>query len=269
MPKLTVIIPTYKPQQYLWECLASLTAQTLAKDVYEVLLVLNGCNEPYKTSIEEYIAKEMQDVTIRLIQTDAAGVSSARNIGIEEARGEYISFIDDDDYVSPTYLEELMAKAAPGTVVFSDVLALDDATKTISEDYFMHRSFLRNISKASPTLFSIRALLNAPWGKLFARDIIGEHRFNPRYKNLEDCLMMLEVSYAIKHRQITSDNAIYYYRHRANSAATAPRSVRAKLWNGMMIMLEYTRVVLRKPCCYNYPFVLSRYAATIKSSLFG
>ncbi len=268
MPKLTIIIPTYKPQAYLWECLASLSAQTLSKECFEVLLVLNGCNEPYKSDIESHIAEKMQGVAVRLIQTNTPGVSNARNIGIEEVKGEYIAFIDDDDYVSPTYLEELMSQAAPGTVVFSDVLPFDDETGIISETYFMHCSFLRNASVDSPSLFGIRALLNGPWGKVFHREIIGEYRFNPRYKNGEDSLMMLEISYAIKHCRFTSDKAVYYYRQRGNSATTASRSFLAKLWNSTKMMLEYTRVLLRMPCRYNYPFVLSRYAATIKSSLF-
>ncbi len=268
MPKLTIIIPTYKPQTYLWECFASLSAQTLSKECFEVLLVLNGCNEPYKSDIERHIAENMQGVAVRLIQTDTPGVSNARNIGIEEASGEYIAFIDDDDYVSPTYLEELMSQAAPGTVVFSDVLPFDDETGAISEEYFMHRSYLRNVSVVSPTLFGVRALLNGPCNKVLHRDIIGECRFNPRFRNSEDSLMMLEISDKIRHLKFTSESAVYYYRQRSNSASSAYRSTAAKLMNSMRLMLAFTRTVLKSPFSYNYPFILSRYAATIKSSLF-
>ncbi|MCF2604299.1 glycosyltransferase family 2 protein [Parabacteroides distasonis] len=54
--KIFVIIPTYKPQAYLWECLDSMVAQTFPKEEFEVILVLNGCTEPYKSDIERYIA---------------------------------------------------------------------------------------------------------------------------------------------------------------------------------------------------------------------
>ena len=53
--KISVIIPTYKPKEYLWECLDSLYNQTLSKQDFEVLLVLNGCDEPYKSNIRKYI----------------------------------------------------------------------------------------------------------------------------------------------------------------------------------------------------------------------
>ena len=53
--KISVIVPTYKPQAYLWECLNSLCLQTLSKEDFEVILVLNGCCEPYKTQIQQYL----------------------------------------------------------------------------------------------------------------------------------------------------------------------------------------------------------------------
>lgn len=55
--KISVIIPTYKPKAYLWECLDSLVAQTFAKKDFEVLLVLNGCLEPYRSEIEHILKK--------------------------------------------------------------------------------------------------------------------------------------------------------------------------------------------------------------------
>ena len=64
---ITVIIPTYKPQNYLWECLNSLQSQTLPKDDFEVVLVLNGCSEPWKGEIEKFIAINMQGFNVNFI----------------------------------------------------------------------------------------------------------------------------------------------------------------------------------------------------------
>ena len=105
--EISVIIPSYKPQDYLWRCLDSLDGQTLAKDKFEVILVLNGCKEPYHGQILNYIEKH-KDMKIRYEQRDSDGVSFARNIGIELAEGRHLTFIDDDDYVSPRYLEALL-----------------------------------------------------------------------------------------------------------------------------------------------------------------
>ena len=85
---ISVIIPTYKPKDYLWECLDSLSCQTIEKSKFEVLIILNGCNEPYNTQIIKYIESQ-QNVQWRLFQTDEPGVSNARNIGLDKAEGEY------------------------------------------------------------------------------------------------------------------------------------------------------------------------------------
>ena len=68
--KISVIIPTYKPQDYLWECLKSLVAQTFPKEDFEVILVLNGCCEPWKSNIQQYIDDRMQGMNVKYIQTD-------------------------------------------------------------------------------------------------------------------------------------------------------------------------------------------------------
>lgn len=101
--KISVIIPTYKPQSYLWECLDSLRNQTFPKSDFEIFLILNGCKDPYQSQIENYLLIH-EICNLRLIQTDQLGVSNARNIGLDCANGDYITFIDDDDYVSPYYL---------------------------------------------------------------------------------------------------------------------------------------------------------------------
>lgn len=105
--KISVIIPTYKPQDYLWECLDSLVAQTFPKEDFEVILVLNGCHEPWNSTIREYIDTRMQGMNVNYMHTNQGGVSNARNIALDKVKGEYITFIDDDDLISPTYLEVL------------------------------------------------------------------------------------------------------------------------------------------------------------------
>ena len=95
--KISVIIPSYKPQTYLWECLDSLKNQSFPKEYFEIILVLNGCNEPFYGQISLYLDNNMADYRLHLIQTDQSGVSNARNIGIEKASGDYLTFIDDDD----------------------------------------------------------------------------------------------------------------------------------------------------------------------------
>ena len=113
---ISVIIPTYKPKAYLWECLDSLIIQSFPKEDFEVILVLNGCDEPYKSAIENYISTKMQRMNINFINTKQGGVSNARNLGLDVARGKYITFIDDDDYISSSYLQDLFNIANRDTI---------------------------------------------------------------------------------------------------------------------------------------------------------
>ena len=102
-PKITVIIPTYNPQNYILDCFESLEKQTFSD--YEVLVILNGEEHPY----EEYLQCKLNSYSFRakLFYSKVKGVSIARNIGLDKAQGEYIAFIDDDDYVPSNYLSEL------------------------------------------------------------------------------------------------------------------------------------------------------------------
>ena len=85
---ISVIIPTHKPQRYIEVCLRSLDAQTLDKNRYEVLIILNGEKEPYYSTIQHLL--DSYELNGRLLYTDVAGVSNARNIGLDNAEGNYI-----------------------------------------------------------------------------------------------------------------------------------------------------------------------------------
>ena len=124
--KLSVIIPTYCPKDYIWECLGSIAQQTLSPEMFEVFLVLNGCDEPYRTQIQLYIDGNMSHLNVHFLQTDQGGVSNARNIALDNAKGEYITFIDDDDYLSPTCLEEMCRLTTGDNIVCCYPYAFND-----------------------------------------------------------------------------------------------------------------------------------------------
>lgn len=263
--KISVILPTYKPQDYIYECLGSLRDQTLDKSLYEVIIILNGCNEPWHTQLRKYIEDNMSGLSVRLIQTDRGGVSNARNMAIDRAAGEYITFIDDDDYVSPAYLEELLKNSSPDCVALTDSLYVNDDTGEISSDNSHHRRFEINRKKGSPTLFESRVFFNGPVMKLIHRDIVGKRRFDIRFANGEDNLMMFRISDKVKNISYTSPAAIYYRRIRENSATTRYRTRTEIYKNALKIMGQYLKYILNNPFGYNYPFVLSRFAAELKS----
>ena len=119
-PGISIIIPTYKPGSYFKECLASIANQCINKDILEIIIILNGPQEPWRDTINLWINECGLTSISKFLLTNESGVSNARNIGIDNANGEYITFIDDDDYISPQYLEELLKVSSPNCVGLSD-----------------------------------------------------------------------------------------------------------------------------------------------------
>ena len=105
-PKISVIVPVYKAEAYLHRCVDSLLAQTFTD--FEILLVDDGSPDKSGEICDEY-AK--MDKRIRVFHKENGGVSSARQCGMDHARGEYTIHADPDDWVDPTMLEELYRKA--------------------------------------------------------------------------------------------------------------------------------------------------------------
>lgn len=249
--KISVIIPTYKPQTYLDECLESLDKQTFGKDFYEVLIILNGEKEPYATDIQEKLSR--YSFYSEFFYTPVAGVSNARNIGLDNARGEYVCFIDDDDYVSPAYLEKLYESASPNVVSLCRPQAFLDETRdyvrygtTETYDRFSEGDFV------SPS--KVRKFFNGPCMKLISMSFIQGRRFDIRFKNGEDSLFMFLISDKMKRCRLASPQAIYYRRFRQNSAMTRDRSIKEVLINSLRMIAEYTRIYLSAPNRYSFVF---------------
>lgn len=99
-PLISVIVPVYKAEKYLPACLDSLLAQTYQN--FELLLVDDGSPDRCWEILQQYAAR---DARVRIFRKENGGVSSARNFGLRQAKGEYISFVDSDDFVAPQYLE--------------------------------------------------------------------------------------------------------------------------------------------------------------------
>lgn len=262
--KISVIVPTYKPKEYLWECLDSLVAQTLPGSEWELLLVLNGCCEPWRTEIENYISSKMQGMNVVFVQTDTPGVSNARNIALDRACGEYITFIDDDDYVSPQYLEELLSKASEKIISLCYPLSFVDGTDCY-EPYYITNNYIENDRNCPCGFMKARKYFNGPVYKLLSKDIIGDRRFNVNFKNGEDSLFMFLISDKFINVDFTSKDAVYYRRIRQDSATTCSRSVSEIVWNGIKWNIELSKIVFSTPFRYNWIFYIISILGSIHS----
>lgn len=266
--KISIIIPSYKPQGYIWECLDSIRDQTFPKEDYELILVLNGCKEPYYTQIKNYINQNLLGYNVNFIQTDTGGVSNARNIALDAAKGEYVTFIDDDDYISPKYLEELYKAASPDTVSLCYPYAFNDGEPEVQIQYPITKVFDEYQTRTKFRLTSkLRKYFSGPCMKLIPMSFIQERRYDVRFKNGEDSLFMFLISDKIKKLSLTSKDAIYYRRYRENSAVTSKRSRLNITKNGLKMISVYMQIYCNAPHKYNFVFFLQRLLGAIKPIL--
>lgn len=262
--KISVIVPTYKPQAYLWECLDSIYNQTFPKNEYELILVLNGCNEPYNSQIKEWFSKH-SDLRVQYFQTDEGGVSNARNIALDNSKGDYLTFIDDDDLISPFYLQELYDTVAPDVVSLCYPYAFNDGVIekqlpygiTYAYDYYMEHKCTSLSSK-------VRKFFSGPCMKLIPMSFIQDRRFDVRFKNGEDSLFMFLISDKIKKVAFTSKDATYYRRYRDNSAYTRGKTKREIISNKMSMIKAYISIYLKKPQKYSLLFFITRLLGTLR-----
>lgn len=260
---ISVIIPSFCPGEYLWECLDSLEKQTLEKHRFEVLLVLNGCQNPYREQIEEYISAH--DVPVCLFVSETAGVSHARNIGLDNAKGEYITFIDDDDYVSPSYLAELLDKADKEVVSLSYAIAFDSVNSHVVP-YDVECEYNRHATQDPERFYHARKNMGGPCMKLIHRDIISSRRFSTRFCNGEDSIFIFAISDKLGRVRYTSRQAIYYRRLREGSASRT-QSRWNKITNSFRTMAAYSAIYWRRPFQYNFIFYFTRLLGSVHTMI--
>ena len=260
--RVSVIIPTYRPGEYITKCLDSLCDQTLDSGLYEIVVILNGERAPYFDRLQTY-AQSRSNHCLRILYAEHAGVSNARNMGIGEARGQYLVFIDDDDWVSSNYLENLLEKADDTTVVASNAIAIDEATGQ-ETDYFLSKAYEKVSGMSRPSLFVARSFLSPPICKLIPRGVIAEHRFPTDFALGEDSIFMFTISCNIGQMRFTSADTVYYIRIRNNSASHRHYSYWFRVKLAMKTTLRYLRIYLSAPARYDFLFFLSRVAATLR-----
>ena len=262
---ISVIIPSYRPGDYLFQCIDSLVNQDFDREQYEVIVILNGCNEPYYSRIDNYIQEKCDD-QVRLIQTDVPGVSNARNVGLDSALGEFITFIDDDDYVSPSFLRLLYGVSSAQVVGISNEKVFDERNQLIKDDS-ISREYIKKASRGVQPYSSIRRVFSGPWIKLIHRDIIASSRFDVTFSNGEDSLFMFEISKRIGKVCFTPPEAVYYRRIRAGSAMSKEKDVWFSVRNRIRLIKQLCVVYLKDPKSYSLLFLSTRVLGCLHSIL--
>jgi glycosyltransferase involved in cell wall biosynthesis len=218
---VSVIVPVYNTLQFLGECLDSLLSQTYTD--FEIICVNDGSTDGSLDLAKRYASK---DERIVLISQENAGLSAARNAGIDHARGEYIVFVDSDDFAADTMLEKLINKAddSGAEIVIMDYYLYFNETGKLGtyRDQVLYAELdgkVFNIEE-EPAMFQFIGVCD----RMFRRDFIEEHGFRyPVGRIYEDVTFCIASELAAKKIALLADH-LYYYRKDVASSITGQES---------------------------------------------
>lgn len=177
---ISAIIPTYKGEKFISKLLDSLVNQSIDFNLFEAIFIVNGELDSTPDIIRQY-QKDYPDVNIILTQSEK-GASNARNKGIEMASREYTIFIDDDDFISHNYLEELYRYVKPNRVVVGSFYDIDEDTGELRDSY-MTPELINNSGIIENPYDTIRDAIVITQNKVLPTVNVKESSFNPELKN--------------------------------------------------------------------------------------
>ena len=225
MPKITVIVPVYNAEKTIKRAVNSITGQSFSD--FELILVDDGSKDA-SGRLCDMLAKE--DARIKVIHKQNAGVSAARNDGMKAASGEYIQFVDSDDYLPDNFLERMICtqeEYGRDTFVWCGVNVIYENLKTTDKLLFFREPDKRIITSTEDifALFQVN-LLNPLDNKLFVRDIIVKNhlRMDESIQIAEDLLFNIQYLESLDHRmQIVVENTLAYSYVQSNDNSLSNR----------------------------------------------
>lgn len=224
---ISVIIPVYNVEEYLRECVDSVLSQTYEN--YEIILVDDGSTDNSGKICDEYAEKNEK---ITVVHKENGGPSKTRNAGLKIAKGEYIYFLDSDDYIEKTTLEKLIgvAKSEEADVVFFDGHSFADPEGAFD----VRQGYLRKNKYKTDTGYNVLAELNknkdfhcAIYLMLIRKDVLikNELEFLEEAYCSEDMLFTYQL-YCSAKRIAQRDEALYHRRYRKSSIVTSKKTAR-------------------------------------------
>ena len=231
-PKISVIVPVYNVEQYLPRCIDSILAQTFTD--FELLLIDDGSTDNSGKICDEYASK---DSRIRVFHKENGGVSSARQLGVDEAQGEYSIHVDSDDWIENNMFE----------------IMYEEAVKTqsciVSADYYQNNQYIAE-RYPSTNLQIIDSMLNGKirgvmWNKLIKHSLYKNYQicFPYNINFCEDvyvCVLLFLTTSKIKH----ISKAFYHYMD--NPQSITRKLTKTNILQRVNFVLEISKVLLQR-----------------------
>ena len=219
--KISIIVPVYNVEAYLERCVESILSQTYTN--FELLLINDGSTDASGCLCDQLAST---NENIKVFHIENRGVSNARNLGIEQSRGEWLTFIDSDDFITNDYLETLISAARADVSVGFSVARVHHVKNGQVTDFpeFSGQESIWSAEQTMKELLMTTRTSFFPVAKLFNKQLIENFRFSIDYHLAEDALFLTEVLLETKCTSVFIDKPIYYYDHREGSATTSVNS---------------------------------------------
>lgn len=237
MPKISIIVPIYNVEKYLDRCMQSLLGQTL-KDI-EIIMVDDGSPDNCPKLCDEY---EKTDSRVKVIHKKNGGLGYARNSGLDVASGEYVAFVDSDDFIEDSMYAKLYNAAVKenADVAYCNHFIFHTATGRLEKPYApVEKSItfrgsevvdevMKNMIASAPETSTERKYYMSVWRGIFRRSVIGDLRFESERDYLsEDIIYQVAVLQRVSAVTFIHDR-LYYYRENEISLTHAYRKDRVE-----------------------------------------
>ena len=238
-PKISVVVPVYKVERYLPECIDSILAQSFTD--FELILVDDGSPDNCGAMCDAYAEK---DSRVRVIHKENGGLSDARNKGIDQAKGQYITFIDSDDYIDTSYLQYLYESALDtgADIVHANHTSSADKMGGNGADrhnvVFKIKQFDRR--EAIKDFMLYHTQYANVWAKIYKVELFDGVRF-PVGKLTEDEYTTYKLILKSQ-KVICLPKIIYYYRKRQGSIVASFSEKRFDVCNEVPDLLKETLI---------------------------
>lgn len=170
LPSVSVIIPTYKDSEYIYEGVLSVLNQDYPQDKIQIVISVNGGDLIYYNKLSEKYSSEKR---INVVYTPHKGASVARNFALQYVTGSHITYLDDDDYLTPGYIKEMARHATSGIdLVCGRLIDYHPDSNAFDNDTYMNKVLKAIGEKLSNSPLEISSLLSTMWAKLYTKKFL-------------------------------------------------------------------------------------------------
>jgi glycosyltransferase involved in cell wall biosynthesis len=240
---ISIIVPSYNSENHIHKLLNTLQNQTIDNSLFEVIFVING--DPGKTpSIIKNFKQKHPSIDIRIFYSEITSASNARNVGIQQIKKQYVTFVDDDDYISPHFLKQLYNYSKNGRIVISEIIDVDENDPNITSNINVQLKSYQGTVDDPYKQISMMLTINAC--KLIPTSIIKKVKFNVDLPSGEDIVffcnlyMLCEFEFFV----LNDKQAFYYRTIRSNSVSRKKISYEFNIKERLAVIKELNKLLL-------------------------